>query len=101
MSGSPAKFLDTRGKATLGIGVCDRCNTKRALSELMSDPNAPGLKVCRGTTEGCLDKYDPYRLPVRTPDPIALPFYRPDAPLESGPDVTEWLSEPEDWLRGG
>jgi hypothetical protein len=102
MSGSAARFLDTRGNATLGVGICDRCSTKRALGELMSDPNSPGLKVCRDPSEGCIDKYDPYRMPARSPDPIKLPFNRPEQPLESGPDVTEWLyDEPEDWLRAG
>jgi len=93
VSGSSGKFLDTRGNGTLGIAICDRCATKRAIPELMSDPNAPGLKVCRNPAEGCIDRYDPYRMPARTPDPIALPFYRPDAPLESGPDVTDWLRD--------
>jgi hypothetical protein len=47
------------------------------LSELMSDPNSPGLKVCRDD----LDQYDPYRLAPRAPDQIVLPFVRPDVPL--------------------
>jgi hypothetical protein len=93
MSGSTSKFLDTRGYSTLGVGTCDRCQTKRSLTELMSDPNAPGLKVCKNLAEGCIDKYDVYRLPARRPDPITLPFHRPDQRLESGPDVEDWLRE--------
>ena len=96
MSGSTSKFLDTRGAGTLGIGVCDRCNTKRSLTELTSDGNASGLKVCRDPAEGCLDKYDPYRMATRRPDPITLPFYRPDQPLEPPPFDTADL-----WLRDG
>lgn len=80
-------WLDTRGLSTLGIGLCDRCSRKMSLTQLMSDPNSPGLRVCRED----LDQLDPYRLPPRQPDTITLPFVRPDAPLYSNPDglVTE------------
>jgi hypothetical protein len=47
----------------------------------MSDPNSPGLRVCRAD----VDQLDPYRLPARQPDQITLPFVRPDAPLVSNP----------------
>jgi hypothetical protein len=89
MSGSAAKFLNTTGRNTLGVGVCDRCNTKRSLDELTSDANVPGLKVCRDPSEGCSDVYDPYRLPARQPDPIKLPFNRPDVVLET-PPIADW-----------
>jgi len=82
MSGSAAKFLNPSGNASYGIVVCDRCQTKRFLHELRSDPNVPGLKVCRSDAEGCWDKLDPYRLPARQPDKYSLPFYRPDQPME-------------------
>jgi len=80
-------YLDTRGLSTLGIGLCDRCSRKMSLTQLMSDPNSPGLRVCRED----LDQLDPYRLPPRQSDQITLPFVRPDAPLYSNPDglVTE------------
>jgi hypothetical protein len=80
-------WLDTRGLSTLGIGLCDRCSRKMSLTQLMSDPNSPGLRVCRED----LDQLDPYRLPPRQPDTIVLPFVRPDSPLYSNPDglVTE------------
>ena len=71
------KFLDTRGKTTLGIGICDRCKKKFSLTELFSDPNSPGLRVCRKDK----DQFDPWRLPARQPDNIVLPFVRPDDPL--------------------
>jgi len=89
MSGSDSKFLDTTGNPTLGIGVCDRCSTKRPLHQLVSDSNAPGMKVCRDKSEGCLDVLDPYRLPTRTPDRVQLPFNRPDTPLEPVP-IIDW-----------
>jgi len=80
-------WLDTRGRSTLGIAVCARCSRKMSIDELFSDPNSPGLRVCRED----LDQLDPYRLPARQPDNITLPFVRPDTPLNSDPDglVTE------------
>jgi hypothetical protein len=74
-------WLDTRGRSTLGIGLCARCSRKMSLDELFSDPNSPGLKVCRED----LDQLDPYRLPPRQPDQITLPFVRPDSPLNTDP----------------
>lgn len=70
-------FLDTTGKSNYGIGICDRCSRKFPLEELYSDPNTPGLKVC----EDDIDEYDPYRLPARKTENIALRFTRPDVPL--------------------
>ena len=74
-------YLDTRGKSVLGIGICDRCSRKMSITELFSDPNSPGLRVCRED----LDQLDPYRLPPRQPDNIVLPFVRPDAPIGTDP----------------
>jgi hypothetical protein len=74
-------WLDTRGRSTLGIAVCARCSRKMSLDELFSDPNSPGLRVCRED----LDDLDPYRLPPRQPDNITLPFVRPDLPLNTDP----------------
>jgi len=71
-------FLDTRGNSTLGIALCARCSRKFPLGELYSDPNSPGLRVCKED----LDEFDPYRLPARQPDTITLPFCRPDLPLD-------------------
>lgn len=70
-------FLDTRGKATLGIGLCGRCSRKMSLTELHPDPNIPGLMVCKQD----LDQFDPYRLPARETEDIRLPFVRPDTEL--------------------
>lgn len=73
-----ARWLDTRGKSTLGLGLCGRCSRKFSLDDLFSDPNFPGLKVCKQD----LDDYDPWRLPARPADQIALRFVRPDVPLD-------------------
>lgn len=70
-------FLDTRGRSTLGIGICGRCSRKMSLDELYSDPNFPGLRVCKDD----LDQFDPYRLPARQPETISLRYPRPDDPL--------------------
>lgn len=71
-------FLNTRGKSTLGIAICGRCSRKFSLDDLYSDPNTPGLMVCKADR----DEFDPYRLPARQPENIALRFARPDTPLE-------------------
>ena len=70
-------FLDTRGRTTLGIGICARCSCKMSLEELAPDPNAPGLMCCRDD----LDQLDPWRLPARPDDKITLEFCRPDLQL--------------------
>lgn len=74
-------YLSTRGKTTLGVGICGRCSRKFSLDDLYSDPNAPGLMVCKDD----IDEYDPYRLPARQPDNIVLPFTRPDTPIGTDP----------------
>ncbi len=76
-----AKFLDTRGNSTLGIGICARCSRKFPIGELRPDPNFPNLMVCKVDS----DQYDPYRLAPRAPDQIVLPFVRPDLPLNTNP----------------
>jgi len=69
------RFLDTTGNAIIAIFICDRCKMKRPIIEAMPDPNFPGLKVC---THGCADEKDPYRLPARKTERIALQYPRPD-----------------------
>jgi hypothetical protein len=73
-----AIWLDPTGKSTYGIGICARCSRKFSLDDLYSDPNSPGLKVCRADR----DQLDPYRLPPRQTENITLRFARPDTPLE-------------------
>jgi hypothetical protein len=48
------------------------------MTELLPDPNYPGLLVC----DADRDDYDPYRLPARQPEKISLRFARPDTPLD-------------------
>ncbi len=74
-------FLDTRGLAYAGIGICDRCSRKFPISELMPDPNYPGLRCCRID----VDELDPYRLPARQTERITLPFVRPDVSVATDP----------------
>jgi hypothetical protein len=70
-------WLDTTGKDSLGVGVCDRCKMKMPISDMVSDPNSPGLMM----HAHCVDEFDPYRLPARQPDPIILKYVRPDIVL--------------------
>lgn len=74
------KFLDTSRNTVVSIAICDRCRMKRAYVDLTSDPNSPGLRVCK--SGGCMDDYDPYRLPARVTEDISLRHPRPDEPLE-------------------
>ncbi|MEN9419815.1 MAG: hypothetical protein RI988_3436 [Pseudomonadota bacterium] len=76
-----AVYLDTRGRSTLGIGLCARCSRKFSLDDLQSDPNFPGLMVC----EADLDDFDPYRLPARETEQITLRFVRPDESIATDP----------------
>jgi len=77
------KFLDTEGLSSIAIAVCDRCKMKRTFISLMSDPNFPGLRVC---DQGCMDQFDPYRLPARKTERINLRFPRPDVNLDGVDD---------------
>lgn len=70
-------YLDTRGKASAAVAICARCHFKKPLSDLIADPNANGLRVC-GT---CADEFDPWRLPARKTEDIALQYPRPEEPL--------------------
>lgn len=71
-------YLNTTGLSTIAIAVCDRCKMKRPYVHLVSDPNAPGLRVCKDT---CVDQLDPWRLPARQTENITLQYPRPDEPL--------------------
>ena len=67
-------YLDTRGNSVLSVGICDRCNRKMAYVDLYPDPNFPGMRVCKED----LDVFDPWRLPARQTENIALRWPRPD-----------------------
>lgn len=75
------RFLNTRGKSTLGIGICARCSRKMSLTELHPDPNAVGLLVC----DADRDRIDPYRLAPHPTENISLQYARPDVNLYPGP----------------
>jgi len=74
-------YIDTRGNSVLSVAVCDRCNRKFAYVDLMPDPNFPGMRVCKDD----LDNFDPWRLPARQTENIALRFPRPDVSVATGP----------------
>ena len=76
-----AVFLNTRGRPSLGIGICSRCSIKMPLDMLHPDPNFPGLRVC----DKDMDQFDPYRLGPPPTDNIVLPFTRPDTPISTNP----------------
>jgi len=67
-------YLDTRGNSVLSVAICDRCSRKFPYTELMPDPNFPGLRVCKDD----VDNFDPWRLPALQTENIALRFPRPD-----------------------
>jgi hypothetical protein len=69
-----ARWVNTLGKSTLAVAICDRCRFKRARADLVSDPNSPGLLVCRD----CRDQFDPWRLPARGPERIVVDGVRTD-----------------------
>lgn len=68
---------DPTGWPWYAVGICDRCNRRFPLHELIQDGNLPGLRVCKEDW----DELDPYRLPARQPDNLVLPFVRPDVDI--------------------
>lgn len=76
-----ARFLDTSGNSTLGIGICGRCSIKMPIGQLRADGNTPGLLVCEDDWDGL----DPYRLAPRGDDQISLPFTRPEVAIATHP----------------
>jgi hypothetical protein len=108
-------YLDTRGGSNVAIGICGRCSLKFPLVDLHPDPNSPGLLVC-GTIgsmigsgswiggSGCIDMYDPYRLPPRETEDITLTMPRPDVHLQTvtvAPGDSNWPPSqfPDDGLQ--
>lgn len=72
-------FIDTRGRTKIAIGICGRCSCKMPYDELYSDPNAPGLYVCKDD----LDDLDPWRLPAAPTEDITLDHARPDVSIST------------------
>lgn len=79
---------DPTGWPWYAVGICDRCNRRFPLHELIQDGNLPGLRVCRDDW----DELDPYRLPARQTENITLPFVRPDVPIAVQPPLVETFS---------
>jgi hypothetical protein len=77
------KFLETFGNSVLSVALCDRCHRKVPYSDIRSDGNIPAIRVCG---DGCSDQFDPYRLPARQPEKIAIRFPRPDDNLDGHVD---------------
>ena len=71
-----ALFLNTRGRAHLGLALCDRCRRKFPIDDLVVEPDT-GLRVCVEDR----DERDPWRLPPRRVESQHLPFVRPETPL--------------------
>ena len=65
--------------------ICDRCKMSYKRKDLRKDPNVPGIMVCRD----CTDEYNPYRLPPRGVDPIAMRWVRPYPQLIA--PVNQWF----------
>jgi hypothetical protein len=78
-------WLNTRGRSSLAIGICGRCNRKFPLGDLRPDPNIPALMVC----DKDRDQFDPYRLPARRTENISLRFPRPDVSIALDPEDDE------------
>lgn len=72
------RWLDTRGKTVISVAICDRCHLKKPYVDMVSDPNSPGLRVCKP----CSDIFDPWRLPARQTEDISIQHPRPDVPLD-------------------
>lgn len=77
-----ALFLNTKGRSTLGIGVCARCYRKFSLDDLVDDFET-GLKVCVDDA----DEKDPWRKPPRQTETITLPFVRRDVAMDGIPQL--------------
>lgn len=71
------KFISTQGRTKVAIAICGRCSRKIPYDELLSDPNFPGLMVCRDD----LDVFDPWRLPAHPTEDISLAHPRPDVDI--------------------
>lgn len=84
------------GDGAINFGRCDRCGFRTPYQELRADGDAPGLRVCG--RKGCRDEKDPWKLPPRQPDVIALRHPRPDVPFQ--PNVTAQWDDNMYWDQG-
>lgn len=88
-------YLDTRGNSILSVAVCDRCNRKFPYVDLMPDPNFPGMRVCKDDR----DNYDPWRLPARQTENIALRFPRPDVSIALQDNLMNVQGNPNNFIQ--
>jgi hypothetical protein len=100
-----SEYLSTIGNSSIAIAICGRCSLKFAIVDLQPDPNSPGLMVCgtpsrmtgKGTWTGgtgCMDMYDPYRLPPHETEDITLEYPRPDTRLPIPPYISVAPGDP-------
>jgi hypothetical protein len=66
-----------------------------AYTELYPDPNFPGMRVCKED----LDVFDPWRLPARQTENIALRWPRPDVSIATGPNLLDQEGNPNDFVQ--
>ena len=76
-----ARFLNTRGKSSLAVGICDRSRRKVPIGRLVEDPNVPGLRVLPQDR----DEFDPYRLQPPAAEDITVRFARPERRFDPAP----------------
>ena len=88
-------YLDTRGNSVLSVAICDRCSRKFAYTDLMPDPNFPGMRVCKDD----LDKFDPWRLPARQTENISLRFPRPDVSVALPDNLLNTQGDPNTYAQ--
>ena len=88
-------YLDTRGNSVLSVAICDRCNRKFPYVDLMPDPNFPGMRVCKDD----LDNFDPWRLPARQTENIALRFPRPDVSIALQKNLMDTEGAPNNFIQ--
>jgi len=88
----------------IAIVICMRCGFKFPYRALMFDGDIPKLRVC----QDCRDDKDPYKLPPRQADPVALRYARPDRSivehspfLMAGEQYSDWILQgPDNVLLG-
>lgn len=85
-----SRYLGTRGRSSLAVSVCDRCQLKVRYVDLMADGNSPGLRVCRK----CHDPIDRWRLPPRQTETISLQHPRPEQNIQADQPVASFTMSP-------
>lgn len=81
-----SRYLGTRGRSSLAVSVCDRCQLKVRYVDLTADGNSPGLRVCRK----CHDPIDRWRLPPRQTEIITLQHPRPEQNIQADQPVASF-----------